>query len=109
VVKKVRGRLIFQAMIRGSEQVREWEKDYHFWNKDIFSNPDFPQMYFIENSYANDQTNWWIPNRAAAEAMLRSTGLEIVAHPESETWICEPRNVTRDGQYVLDLELEGTL
>ncbi len=109
VVKKVRGRLIFQTMIRGSEQVREWEKDYHFWNKDIFSNPDFPQMYFIENSYANDQTNWWIPNRAAAEAMLRSTGLEIVAHPESETWICEPRNVTRDGQYMLDMELAGTL
>ena len=40
-----------------------------------------------------------IPNRAAAEAMLRSTGLEIVAHPESETWICEPRKVTREGQY----------
>ena len=34
---------------------------------------------------------------------------EIVAHPESETWICEPRNVTRDGQYLLDLELAGTL
>jgi tRNA (mo5U34)-methyltransferase len=109
VIKKVRGRLIFQTMIRGSEQVREWDKDYHFWNKDIFSDPDFPQMYFIENSYANDQTNWWIPNRAAAEAMLRSSGLELVAHPESETWICEPRNVTRDGQYVLDLELAGTL
>jgi len=109
VVKKVRGRLLFQTMIRGSEQVREWEKDYHFWNKEIFSDPEFPQMYFIENSYANDQTNWWIPNRAAAEAMLRSAGLEIVAHPESETWICEPRNVTRDGQYVLDMELAGTL
>jgi tRNA (mo5U34)-methyltransferase len=109
VIKKVRGRLIFQTMIRGSEQVREWDKDYHFWNKDIFGDPDFPRMYFIENSYANDQTNWWIPNRSAAEAMLRSSGLELVAHPESETWICEPRHVTRDGQYVLDLELAGTL
>ncbi len=26
--------------------------------------PDCPAMYFVEHSYANDPTNWWIPNRA---------------------------------------------
>jgi tRNA (mo5U34)-methyltransferase len=109
VVKKVGGKLLFQTMIRGSEEVRDWEKNYHFWNKEIFKHAEFPQMYFIEHSYANDQTNWWIPNRAAAEAMLRSTGLEILDHPESETWICAPKDVQRDGQYVLDLELAGKL
>jgi tRNA (mo5U34)-methyltransferase len=109
VVKKVRGKLLFQTMIRGSEQVRRWENNYHFWNKEIFASPEFPQMYFIEHSYANDQTNWWIPNRAAAEAMLRSSGLEILEHPESETWVCAPTNVQRDGEYVLDLELAGRL
>ena len=41
--------------------------------------------------------------------MLRSSGLEIVAHPESETWICEPREVKRGGDYLLDLELAGKL
>jgi tRNA (mo5U34)-methyltransferase len=66
-------------------------------------------MYFIEHSYSDDPTNWWIPNRAAAEAMLRSSGLEITEHPEPETWICEPRAVQRDGVYVLDLELSGKL
>jgi tRNA (mo5U34)-methyltransferase len=111
VVKKVKsgGRLVFQTMIRGSEQTREWDKNYHFWNKEIFEHPDYPRMFFIEHSYANDPTNWWVPNRAAAEAMLRSSGLEIVAHPEQETWVCIPRNVMRDGQYILDLELAGTL
>lgn len=109
VVKKVGGKLLFQTMIRGSEQVRTWERNYHFWNKDIFTSPEFPQMYFIEHSYANDQTNWWIPNRAAAEGMLRSSGLEILAHPESETWICAATNAQREGKYVLDLELEGKL
>jgi tRNA (mo5U34)-methyltransferase len=109
VVKKIGGKLLFQTMIRGSEDVKDWEKNYHFWNKEIFNYPEFPQMYFIEHSYANDQTNWWIPNRAAAEGMLRSAGLEIVAHPESETWICAPKDVQRDGQYVLDLELAGKL
>ncbi len=109
VIKKVRGQLIFQTMIRGSETIREWDKDYHFWNKQIFESSEFPRMYFVEHSYANDPTNWWIPNRGAAEAMLRSSGLEIVSHPESETWICVPRSVTREGQYILDLELQGTL
>jgi tRNA (mo5U34)-methyltransferase len=111
VIKKVRptGQLLFQTMIRGSETERAWEKDYHFWNKQVFDDPDFPRMYFIENSYANDPTNWWIPNGSAAAAMLRSSGLEIVAHPEPETWACVPRKVMRDGQYILDLELAGTL
>lgn len=110
VIKKVRKKLVFQTMLRGSEQTKAVENDYHFWNKEIFKDPDFPQMYFIENSYANDPTNWWIPNGAAAEGMLRSSGLEIVDHPESETWICEPRSSLRaDGKYILDHELAGTL
>ena len=109
VAQKIRDKLIFQTMIRGSEQVCRWEKDYHFWNKDIFEDRDFPCMYFIEHSYANDPTNWWIPNCGAAEGMLRSAGLKIVAHPELECWICVPEEVKRGGRYVQELELEGTL
>jgi tRNA (mo5U34)-methyltransferase len=109
VTQKVGGKLIFQTMIRGSEDLKKWDRNYHFWNKEIFKDPTFPCMYFIEHRYADDPTNWWIPNRAAAEAMLRSSGLEIVAHPESETWICEPRTVRRNGSCILDLELEGKL
>ena len=109
VVKKVRSKLLFQTMLRGSEETRLWDENYHFWNKEIFESREFPRMHFIEHCYANDYTNWWIPNRACAEAMLRSSGLEILAHPESETWICEPRDVQRKGQYILDLELMGNL
>ena len=108
-VKKVGKTLVFQTMIRGSEEARSLEKNYHFWNKEIFREPDFPCMYFIEHEYAGDPTNWWIPNSGAAEAMLRSAGLEIVAHPEIETWVCAPKNVSRDGKYILDMELDGTL
>src|SRR5581483_1406054 len=109
VVKKVGGKLIFQTMIRGSETARQWEDDYPFWSKEIFRDPDFPAMFFIEKSYSNDPTNWWIPNVGAVEGMLRSSGLEIVAHPEVETWICTPRHVTRNGRYIIDMELDGTL
>jgi tRNA (mo5U34)-methyltransferase len=109
VVKKVRGKLFFQSMIRGSQDARKWNENYQFWDMHPFKDPAFPCMYFIEKSYADDPTNWWIPNSGAVEAMLRSSGLEIVGHPESETFVCEPRNVQRDGKYLLDLELEGTL
>jgi tRNA (mo5U34)-methyltransferase len=109
VIKKVGGTLVFQTMIRGSETAGSYEPDYPFWNKEIFFDPQFPAMYFIEKSYSNDPTNWWIPNCAAMEAMLRSSGLKLVAHPETETWICRPCQVTRAGRYILDMELDGTL
>lgn len=109
VVKKVGGKLVFQTMLRGSAAAREWREDYHFWDNKIFADSDFPCAYFIENKFAGDYTNWWIPNRGAAEGMLRSAGLEIVAHPESETWICVPRDTQRGGCYVVDAELAGTL
>ena len=34
------------------------------------------------------RTNWWIPNRACVEAMLRSAGFEILDHPEEEVFLC---------------------
>jgi len=110
LIKKARSKLVFQTMVRGSGEVQEWNEDYPFLNTQIFAEVNFPAMYFIEKSYSNDPTNWWIPNRAAVEAMLRSSGLEIEAHPEPETWICRPTAVKgNDGSYILDRELEGTL
>jgi tRNA (mo5U34)-methyltransferase len=109
VIKKVKGQLVFQTMIRGSEQVRQWKENYTFWEKNIFLEPDFPAMYFIENSYSNDRTNWWIPNRAAVEAMLRSSGLEITAHPEAETWICVPQRAKSGDLFIVDREVQGIL
>ena len=80
--------LVFQSMQRGSSDVEPFEHDYHFWRMDIFDQPGFPRLHFIENSYSGDPTNWWIPNRACTEAMLRSAGFEITAHPEEEVYIC---------------------
>jgi tRNA (mo5U34)-methyltransferase len=109
VIKKVAGKLVFQTMLRGSTETRPRAENYSFWHRDIFLEPSFPAMYFIEKKYSNDPTNWWIPNCAAVEGMLRSSGLEILAHPETETWICAPRSVTREGRYIVDMELDGTL
>ena len=85
--------MVFQSMQRGSKEVAQLERDYHFWETEIFDRPEFPRMYFIENRYSGDPTNWWIPNRACVEAMLRSSGFEIIAHPEEEVFICRVGDV----------------
>jgi tRNA (mo5U34)-methyltransferase len=109
IVTKVKGKLFFQSMLRGSESEYVTADDYDFWEMEMFKDPAFPCAYFIEKSYSNDPTNWFIPNRTGVEAMLRGSGLEIVDHPEAETWVCVPRSVQRDGEYILDLELSGRL
>ena len=81
---------VFQSMQRGSNEPYEPEEDYPFEEIDIFDDPDFPASYFIEKRYSKDPTNWWIPNRACAEAMLRSAGFIINNHPEDEVYICKP-------------------
>lgn len=88
----VKDLLVFQSMQRGSDKVEPVKTDYDFWQTDIFENQNFPKMYFIEHRYSNDPTNWWIPNRACMEAMLRSAGFEIIEHPELEVYICKPIN-----------------
>ncbi|HSC17342.1 MAG TPA: TIGR04290 family methyltransferase [Rhizomicrobium sp.] len=86
----VRELLVFQSMQRGSAEVGEFAEDYDFWDKDAFDSPEFPKMHFIEHRYAGDPTNWWVPNRAGTEAMLRSAGFEILNHPEDEVYLCRP-------------------
>ncbi len=80
--------LVFQSLLRGGGESMATESDYPFSEKQIFEKPEFPKMFFIENNYAGDPTNWWIPNAACAEAMLRSAGFTIVDHPEAEVYIC---------------------
>lgn len=84
----VKDTLIFQSLLRGSAGMQQFRADYSFHETELFDNPNFPRMYFIEHRFSNDPTNWWIPNRACAEAMLRSAGFEIIAHPEAEVFIC---------------------
>lgn len=85
----VKDTLIFQSLVRGSSQVLNVEKDYPFSETNLFNQQGFPVMHFIERSYSDDPTNWWIPNRACVEAMLRSAGFEITARPEEEVYICK--------------------
>ncbi len=80
--------LVFQSMLRGPDVVFPVQDDYPFSETAHFERPGYPRMVFVENKYSNDETNWWIPNRAGMEAMLRSAGFTILEHPEEEVFVC---------------------
>ena len=80
--------MLFQSMQRGSSSLAPVEADYEITTTGPFHQPGFPKMHFIERSYSHDETNWWVPNRACAEAMLRSAGFTVEAHPEDEVYLC---------------------
>lgn len=80
--------LVFQSMQRGSRTVPVIADDYPFSETAIFDKPGYPKLHFVEKSYSRDWTNWWIPNEACSEAVLRSSGFRIESHPEPEVFIC---------------------
>jgi tRNA (mo5U34)-methyltransferase len=80
--------MIFQCMQRGAPEVVAVADDYDFFEEAQFDRPGYPKLHFIEHRDAGDPTNWWAPNAAAAEAMLRSAGFAILKHPEAEVYVC---------------------
>ena len=80
--------LLFQSMLRGSTEAGRVEADYPFAETAVFERPDFPRMHFIEQRYSGDDSNWWVPNRACAEAMLRAAGFTAIDQVEAEVFLC---------------------
>jgi tRNA (mo5U34)-methyltransferase len=90
VARKVRRMLVFQTLTMPGEEVENTVDDYDIMDRDSFARPGWPKIAFIEHSFAGDQTNWWAPNHAAVEAMLRSAGMEITSRPAHEFYVCRP-------------------
>jgi tRNA (mo5U34)-methyltransferase len=67
-----------------------------FESRQRLLDPRWPKMAFLEHCFADDPTNWWAPNDACVEAMLRSSGLEVVERPGYQLWVCRPRGLPGD-------------
>ncbi|AMK17361.1 MULTISPECIES: TIGR04290 family methyltransferase [Sphingobium] len=86
--------LLFQTMQQGSPDVLLVPEDHPFHvpgtnqPPTFFDNPAFPRMHFIERKFAHDWTNWWAPNKACSQALLRAAGFAIEAQPEEEVYLC---------------------
>lgn len=95
--------MLFQTMQRGSKEVMEVPENAPFHTPEdrppaFFDDPRYPKLHFIERRYADDWTNWWAPNRAASEAMLRAAGFMVEAQLEDEVFWCRVAEVPY-GQY----------
>ncbi len=86
----VKDLFVCQSMQRGDPGEEQLEQDYPFVETAIFERPTYPHLHFIEHRYSGDDTNWWVPNRACAKAMLRSAGFVIESNPEEEVYVCRP-------------------
>ena len=88
------GMMLFQTMQQGSSTVAAVPADHPFHVPGTydppayFDDPGYPKMHFIEREFAHDWTNWWAPNRACSEAMLRAAGFAIEAHPSGDVYLC---------------------
>lgn len=81
--------LVFQSLTFGGDVVSSHIQDeLNFANRELLAAPDWPHMAFIEHEFCDDPTNWWVPNRAAIEGMLRSAGFCVKARPAQEVYLC---------------------
>ena len=86
--------MLFQTLQQGSGEVMEIADDHPFFDLETkrppayFDDARYPKMHFIERRFAGDWTNWWAPNRACSEAMLRASGFAVEARPASDVYLC---------------------
>jgi tRNA (mo5U34)-methyltransferase len=91
VAEKVRRLMVFQTLTAPGVEVHpDTARDRDILDRDDFVAPGWPRLSFIEHTFAGDVTNWWAPNHAAVEAMLRSSGLRVSGRPAHEMYLCEP-------------------
>lgn len=91
VAEKVRRQMVFQTLtMPGRSVFDETARPRDVMDRVDFLESGWPKLAFLEHAFAGDETNWWAPNHAAVEAMLRSSGLCVSARPDDEIYLCEP-------------------
>jgi tRNA (mo5U34)-methyltransferase len=90
LARRTKRAMVFQSLTIPGDEVYRDTSDHAIDDRAPLLDPGWPKMAFIEHRFAGDATNWWVPNHAAVEAMLRSSGLRVTARPADEIYLCEP-------------------
>ncbi len=99
MAEKTEHLLAFQTLsMPGRNRPPAGREDLPIDERDALRGENWPKMAFIEHRLAGDQTNWWVPNHAGIEAMLRSSGLRVVRRPGHEMYLCTPDASTVNDQ-----------
>jgi tRNA (mo5U34)-methyltransferase len=88
--------MVFQSMTMPGEVDSNVPPDLPLHQRERMLQDSWPKMAFIEHRVAGDASNWWAPNPAGVEALLRSAGFKVVARPEHEFYFCEPVAIPQD-------------
>jgi tRNA (mo5U34)-methyltransferase len=103
---RARRLLVLQTLTVPGEGMRVPEDDVPFDSRATLGDPTWPSMAFIEGSFASDPTNWWVANESCVEAMLRSSGLEILDRPGYQLWVCRPGGLPPTVRAELDAAIQ---
>ena len=98
---RTKRRLVLQTLTMPGEEAVDPPRDLDIDDRERLLEPGWPKLAFVERRLARDPTNWWAPNHAAVEAMARSAGLQVVARPGHEIYVCKPR---RPSPHLAELE-----
>jgi tRNA (mo5U34)-methyltransferase len=96
VAAKARRVVVLQTLTMPGDDDEPAPGDLPIHARDALLAPGWPKMAFLEQQLAGDPTNWWAPNHACVEAMARSAGLEVVARPGHEIYVCRPLGLPAD-------------
>lgn len=86
--------LFFQTLIMSQEGQLDCPENMTIMDRDLIRESAWPKMAFVEHALEGDPTNWWVPNHAAVEAMLRSCGWQSVQCLGEEIYQCRDRAQT---------------
>ncbi|MBA3898748.1 MAG: TIGR04290 family methyltransferase [Bacteroidetes bacterium] len=89
IAQKAKKTMIFQTLTMPGKEVVTAPENLEINDRNIMLENGWPKMAFIEHKLNNDPTNWWAPNGACIEAMLRTSGFNISQKPGHEIYICE--------------------
>lgn len=90
LAEKTRRLMLFQTLTLPGDAVVQAPPDQDLLDREVMTRDGWPVMAFIEHALAGDPTNWWAPNHAAVEALLRSCNLSVSARPGHEIYLCQP-------------------
>jgi tRNA (mo5U34)-methyltransferase len=101
--------MVFQTLTMPGDKVYEDTADHPIEERAPLLDPGWPKMAFIEHRFSGDPTNWWVPNHAGVEAMLRSSGLRVVQRPADEIYFCVPDPAVASERWHSEEQLNSVL
>ncbi len=102
--------MVLQTLTMPGDETLEVPASVGLFEREWLTRPGWPRMAFIERALESDPTNWWAPDHACVEAMVRSAGFTVTARPGHEIYICEPNPAeSRVGRKLRELELRAVI